>query len=124
MVSRWCQCVSPSIRPAGRPSAVSISVFSSRWTMTLVHINGFSINLVYALIWRSSLRLLWANFIHFDRVIYPRHDNDGVCVCGGGGIIVSRFLFFYFLFLFFFFGGVGVGKGEVGVLIGFLQKSR
>ena len=49
-------------------------------TITLSNINGFSPNLVCALIlWKSGLGLLMDKFPHFfDIVIYPPHDSGWV----------------------------------------------
>ena len=62
MVSRWSS-VCPSIRPSYvRPSYVRPSIFCF-WMITGVNINGFSPNLVCALIlWRSGLGLLMGKF--------------------------------------------------------------
>ena len=64
MVSRWSP-VSPSVCPSVRPSYVRPSVFRFRM-ITSVNINGFSPNLVCALIlWRSGLGLLMGKFRQF-----------------------------------------------------------
>ena len=46
--------------------------------ITLVNFNGFSPNLVYALIlWRSDLGLLMGKFRQFMTVICPEYDSGG-----------------------------------------------
>ena len=49
------------------------------WTITYININGFSLNLVCALIlWRSGLCAHGHISSIFDRVICPPHNNGGV----------------------------------------------
>ena len=62
-----CPCVCPSISPSVVSTSVHPSVYHF-WMITWVNINGFSPNLVWALIlWRSGFELLMSKFLsNFD----------------------------------------------------------
>ena len=69
----------------------SIHPYFTFRTITWINLNGFSPNLICAVIlWRSALGLLISKFYQFLTVIWPRHDNDWIllfhillnfCIC-------------------------------------------
>ena len=101
--------VRPGVRPSIRPSVLRFQM------ITRVNINGFSPNLVCALIlWRSGLGLLMGKFRQILTVICPRHGNGEVLYLTCLFLLFICFILFIYFYLFSFFFQRKIRLGFLG----------